>query len=162
MVRYLDKGRELALLSELFDLLYENMEHITPFTGSFSDEKIQWLSCIAEAIEKEPRKILLLYRKTELAGFCMYYINGGKLMVEEMQIRSSYQRTSIAAELFRFLRKILPPDTNKVESTTLTDRIRNLAVSSFSQGFFANLFSANNASARLMPPKKRIGYMGAK
>lgn len=116
MVRYLDKGRELALLSELFDLLYENMEHIAPFTGSFSDEKIQWLSCIAEAIEKEPRKILLLYRKTELAGFCMYYINGGKLMVEEMQIRSAYQRTSIAAELFRFLRKILPPDTEYVEA----------------------------------------------
>lgn len=116
MVRYLDKERELGLLPALFDLLYGNMKDIAPFSGSIDAEKSQWITCIAEAIQKEPRKILLLYRESELAGFCMYYINGGKLMVEEMQICSAYRRTSIGAELFRFLKKILPPDTGYVEA----------------------------------------------
>lgn len=116
MVRYLDKRRELELLPVLFDLLYENMKDIAPFSGSFTEERNQWVRCIAEAVQKEPRKLLLLYREKELVGFCMYYINGGKLMVEEMQIRNAYQRTSIAAELFRFLKRNLMPDTEFVEA----------------------------------------------
>lgn len=116
MVRYLDKERELTLLPALFDVMYENMKEIAPFAEGYEAEKLQWVSCITEAMQKEPRKILLLYRKTELVGFCMYYINGGKLMVEEMQIRNAYQRTSIAAELFRFLKRNLMPDTEFVEA----------------------------------------------
>lgn len=116
MVRYLDKDKEQGLLPELFDLLYENMTPIAPFSASFEAEKRQWLSCIGEALQKDPRQMLLLYRGSVLAGFCMYYINGGKLMVEEVQIREAYRRTTLAVELFRFLKGILPQDAVYIEA----------------------------------------------
>ena len=116
MVRYLDKEKELGLLPELFDLLFENMSDIAPFSGSREAEKTQWVDRIKDALKREPRRMLLLYGGNTLAGFCMYYINGGKLMVEEVQIRKDYQQTTAPAELFRFLKGILTPDTACIEA----------------------------------------------
>ena len=116
MVRYLDKERELPLMGMLFDLMHENMAEAVPSGLAREWEKAKWLAEVVPALKKEPRQIVLLYCKGMLAGFCMYYINGGKLMVEEVQIRRAYQRTSVAAELFRFLKGILPPDTACIEA----------------------------------------------
>lgn len=123
MVRYLDKEREQELLPELFDLMYDNMNSIAPFSGSFETERQQWIDCIKDALKKEPRKILLRYYGDALAGFCMYYINGGKLMMEEVQIREEYRQTTVSMELFLFLKRILTPDTVYIEA--FADR-RNL------------------------------------
>lgn len=116
MVRYLDKEKELELLPELFDLLYENMHSIAPFSESYEGEKGQWVHCIKDALKREPRRMLLLYAGNTLAGFCMYYINDGKLMVEEVQIRKEYRHTTVAAELFQFLKHILTPDVAYIEA----------------------------------------------
>ena len=116
MVRFLDKDKEMGLLSELFDIFYRNMESVATFQGGFQEEKAEWTACVGGALQKPPRQILLLYAGETLAGFCMYYIRGDVLMVEELQIKSAYQRTVLAAELFRFVRRNLLPKVEWIEA----------------------------------------------
>lgn len=116
MIRILDKENEMGLLGELFDILYRNMESVAPFQGSFQEEKAEWIACVGAALEKPPRQMLLLYAGETLAGFCMYYIRGDTLMIEEVQITGAYQRTMLAAELFRFIRRNLLPQVRWIEA----------------------------------------------
>lgn len=116
MVRFLDKEKEMDLLGELFDILYENMEPVVPFDGGYQEERAEWIACVGAALRKPPRQILLLCAGEQLAGFCMYYINGDTMMVEEVQIRGEYQKTVLSAELFRFIRQHLLPKTGCLEA----------------------------------------------
>ena len=106
MIRYLDKTKELGRLEELFDLLYGNMNAIAPAEESYEMQKRQWVACIGEALTKDPRQVLLIYAEGKLAGFCMYYINNGILMIEELQLRPEYQRTAALLSLYRHFRKL--------------------------------------------------------
>lgn len=116
MVRLLDKTSERHFLEQLFGLLHENMQHIAPSGQSYEEEKAQWIACVGEALEKPPRQMLLLYAGETLAGFCMYYIHGDILMVEEVQIKSAYRRSLLSVELFRFVQQHLLPQVRWIEA----------------------------------------------
>ena len=105
MVRYLDKGNELGLLEELFGLYFENMNAIAPEKAPYEVQKREWVACIGEALTKDPRQILLIYAEGEMAGFCMYYINKGILMIEELQLRRAYHRTAVLLPPYRHFKK---------------------------------------------------------
>ena len=105
MVRYLDKVNELGLLEELFDLFFDNMNAIAPEEEPYAMQKRQWVACITEALTKDPRQILLIYAEGQLTGFCMYYINKGILMIEELQLRPEFHRTAVLLPLYHFFRK---------------------------------------------------------
>lgn len=105
MIRYLDKVNELGMLEELFDLYFENMNAIAPEEAPYEAQKREWVACIGDALTKDPRQIMLIYAEGKLAGFCMYYINKGILMIEELQLRSEYQRTAALLPLCRHFRK---------------------------------------------------------
>ena len=105
MIRYLDKVNEQGVLEELFDLMFENMNAIAPEETPYEVQKQEWLDCIGDALTKDPRQILLIYGDGALAGFCMYYINKGILMIEELQLRPAYHRTAILLPLYRHFRK---------------------------------------------------------
>ena len=104
MIRYLDKVHEMGILEELFDLMFENMNVIAPEEAPYEVQKREWLDCIGEALMKDPRQILLIYLEGVLAGFCMYYINNGVLMIEELQLRPAYHRTAALLTLYRHFR----------------------------------------------------------
>ena len=105
MIRYLDKKSELPLLPELFDLMFENMNAIAPEETPYEVQKREWLKCIEDALTKDPRQIQLIYEDGALAGFCMYYINKGILMIEELQLCPAYHRTTILLPLYRHFRQ---------------------------------------------------------
>ena len=107
MIRWLEKEHELNRLSDLFEILYRNMESIAPMGEDYEAEKEAWVTCITRALSKAPRQILLIFVGDDLAGFCMYYIREDLLMVEELQLKPAYQKTVLAAEIFRFLRRNL-------------------------------------------------------
>jgi hypothetical protein len=116
MIRFLDKEREMALLPQLFDLLYENMKEIAPTELDYELEKAHWLSCVEPALAKDPRKIVLIFAGPELAGFMQYYVNAGIFMVEEVQIRRDYQASSMITALWKFMGQIIPADTECIEA----------------------------------------------
>ena len=116
MVRLLDKQREMALLEQAFDLLWENMGRITPWERSYPEEKAAWLSCVAPALEKAPRQMALYFDGENLRGFAQYYCNHGIFMIEELQISGGYRSGSAAVNLWKFLKYQLPEEIRYVEA----------------------------------------------
>ena len=116
MIRFLDKEKEMYLLEQLFDLLYENMQPIAPSGLPYAEEKRQWLSEVVPAMTKQPRQIVLLYDADELAGYLQYYINRGLFMVEEIQLRKDCRATSLFVSLWKFMSALLPEDTHTIEA----------------------------------------------
>ena len=116
MIRFLDKEKELHLLEQLFDLLYENMRPIAPSDLPYEEEKHQWLSQVGPAMAKAPRQIVLVYDGEELVGYLQYYINRGLFMVEEIQLRKDCRSTSHFASLWKFMARVIPEDTHTMEA----------------------------------------------
>lgn len=113
---YLNKADAAQMLPKLFDILYDNMRHIAPSGCSYGQEKQVWLQEVAPALQKEPRRIVLMYADEELAGFCQYYINQGIFMVEEVQIKKPFQKTCVFFSLYRFFQRTVPQDTVYIEA----------------------------------------------
>ena len=112
MVRLLDKQREMHLLGALFDLMQQNMSHIAPTAW----EKAKWLAEVGSALKKAPRQIALMYCGGEPVGFCMYYVNDGVFMVEELQILPEFRSSTLIAEVWKFFLRTVPEDTGFMEA----------------------------------------------
>lgn len=113
---YLNKADAIQMLPKLFDILYDNMCHIAPTGCSYEQEKQAWLQEVTPALQKEPRRIVLMYVDEELAGFCQYYINQGVFMVEEVQIKKPFRKTGLFFCLYRFFQRTVPQDTVYMEA----------------------------------------------
>ena len=117
-----------SVLPELFEILHSNMSRIAPTGNSYEEDFSMWISCIKPALEKEPRQILLLRDKEQLAGYFQYYVNNGIFMMEEIQFRDPYKGTGIFAELYRYLIKVIPEDTIFVEAYANKRNEKSIAV----------------------------------
>ncbi len=113
-IDYMDKTDADKLLPELFDILYENMKTIAPY--DYDADRSEFLREVGQALEKAPRKIILIYAGSCLAGYFQYYINNGVFMVEEVQLRPRYQRTGAFGKLLCFLKTVIPENTQWIEA----------------------------------------------
>ena len=111
---FMDKSRKEEWLPRLFEILHENMDPITPSGLGYDEDRTQWLSAVLPAVEKAPRQIVLMFAGNTLAGFFQYYVNGNFFMVEELQIDSQYQGTTLLYSLIRFLCPVLPGDAETI------------------------------------------------
>ena len=123
MVRLLDKQRELPLMGDLFDLMYENMASVATGGMACAWEKSKWLAEVIPAVKKQPRQIVLLYCQGTLVGFCMYYVNDGVFMVEELQIRRGFRSSGVIVELWKFFNRTIPEDTLYMEAYTDAENV---------------------------------------
>ncbi len=117
-----------SVLPKLFEILHSNMSRIAPTGNSYEEDFSMWISCIKPALEKEPRQILLLRDKEQLAGYFQYYVNNGIFMMEDIQFRDPYKGTGIFAELYRYLVKVIPEDTIFVEAYANKRNEKSIAV----------------------------------
>lgn len=106
------------MMGALFDLMYENMAEVAPGGMACAWEKSEWLAEVIPALKNTPRQIALLYCKGALAGFCMYYVNGGVFMIEELQVQKEYRSSGVIVELWQFFRCMIPEDTVYMEAYT--------------------------------------------
>ena len=113
---FLNKAKARDVLPLLFDILHENMDKIAPSGLTYEAEREEWLGAVAPALTKAPRQIVLMHDGEILAGFLQYYVNNGIFMVEEIQLKSVYQRTRLLYELCRFLTDVIPSDTQYIEA----------------------------------------------
>ena len=127
-IRELDKFQKDAVLPLLFDILHANMSKIAPTGNSYEVDFLFWLSCVSPELEKEPRKILLIYDGEILAGFFQYFVNNGLFMMEEIQFRDRYQGTGVFSELYAYLIRIIPRDTEFVEAYANKGNHKSIAV----------------------------------
>jgi len=124
----LSKADAESVLPELFEILHSNMSRIAPTGNSYEEDFSFWLSCIKLALNKEPRKILLLRDNDRLAGYFQYYVNDGIFMMEEIQFREPYKGAGLFAELYRYLVETLPADTLFVEAYANKRNEKSIAV----------------------------------
>ena len=115
-IAFLNKDSAGEVLPQLFSMLYENMQEIAPSGNPYEQEWRAWHQEVAPALMKEPRQILLLSVKDELAGFCQYYIHDGVLMIEELQIKPAHRSTGLVFCLYRFFQRIIPKETVWIEA----------------------------------------------
>lgn len=113
---YLNKAEKDFWLPRLFDLFYENMSVIAPSGMPYEAERDEWMSNVAPALEKAPRKVLLALDGEKLAGYLQFYTRNDLLMVEELQIRRRYQGGLLFLRLCRKLLADLPEQIRIVEA----------------------------------------------
>ena len=113
---YLDKAEKAIWLPELFELFYDNMHAIAPFSGTFQQEKAEWIAEVSAALERPPRQIILCMADGVLAGYIQYYIRDRMLMVEELQVRKEYHRTCLFYCFCKHLLSVLPRDLQIIEA----------------------------------------------
>ena len=114
--KFLEKSNVGEFLPVLFDILYENMEKITPFGKSYEDAKTEWLGQVAPAMKKDRRQIVLMYDGKILAGYAQYYTNDTLLMIEEIQLKPKYQRTMLLHQFCKFMKSIVPSEIAYIEA----------------------------------------------
>ena len=69
---YLNKAEKDFRLPQLFELFYENMSVIAPSGMPYEAERDEWMSNVAPALKKEPRKVLLALDGEKLAGYLQF------------------------------------------------------------------------------------------
>ena len=127
-IEFLDKAKADSVLPQLFAILHSNMSCIAPTGNTYEQDLDFWLSCVKPALEKAPRQILLVFSDEELAGYFQYYVNNGVFMMEEIQFSDPYKGSGIFSELYRYLVKTLPADTEFVEAYANKSNEKSIAV----------------------------------
>lgn len=127
MIRFdfLDKNEKESFLPRLFELLYSNMNEIEPSGLGFEEDYREWSCAISPALEKAPRKLILIYDGEELIGFFMYYVNETTFMMEEIQLKKEYHGTGIFKKLYAFLFNVIPQTPEFVEAYALKSNLKS-------------------------------------
>ncbi len=112
----IDRRNARNILPRLFEVLHSNMSVIAPTGNSYMEDEELWVSCIAEALEKSARQLLLVMDGEAVAGFFMYYVNGDLWMMEEIQFAPAYQGSGLFRALYAHLLEILPDSVKYVEA----------------------------------------------
>ena len=128
--KFLDKTKSEEYLPALFDILYRNMMKTMPVGGTYDENKQFWTSCIAPEIMAEDRQVILMYADDELAGYFKYSLSaeGDELAAEDLQIWERYQKTKLFGEFFRFMKTVIPPDTEYIKAYTGIQKSNSLSI----------------------------------
>lgn len=122
---YADKALLSALLPPLFDILYENSPALT---DTLPTAREKWIGEVLPALEKTPWQLILMLDGEKTVGFFQYYVAGGVLMMEEIQIRREYHGSGIFRGLYEWLVCRIPDDTEYVEAYAEPHNLRSQAI----------------------------------
>lgn len=124
----IDRRNARDILPRLFEILHGNMSVIAPTGNSYTEDEALWISCIAEALEKPARQLLLVMDGGAVAGFFMYYVNGNLWMMEEIQFAPAYQGSGLFRALYARLFEILPDSVEYVEAYANKQNQKSIAI----------------------------------
>lgn len=125
---FMDKTEADDLLPHLFCLLYENMNEIAPSGLSEAEELPGWLEAVGPAVQKEPRKIVLVKDGGELIGYFQYYINETTFMMEEIQFKRAYHGSGLFNALYSFLYQTIKAFPESVEAYSHKDNLKSQCI----------------------------------
>ncbi len=122
---FLDKSQKEQILPGLFQILAANMTRIAPTGNPLEEDFEVWKEAVYPALERKERQIVLIKKDKKIIGYCQYYINEGRFMVEEVQIERDYWGTGAFRELVRFFAGIIPENTEKIEAYANKNNFRS-------------------------------------
>ena len=113
---FLDAKQAEAVLPQMFDILFTNMNKIAPTGNSYDEDKATWLSFMYPSVNKGPQQIILMYADEALAGYFQYSIDGNTLFAEDIEISPDYHRTFLFTLFFRYLMSIMPKNIEYIKA----------------------------------------------
>ncbi len=117
-----------AVLPRLFQILYENMNPISPVEEPYDAAGLSWQSLIAGALE-DPRRTLLIVRDCdEIVGFFMYATNGVNFLMEEIQLIDRVQGKGIFQAIYAEVLPHLPDTVATVEAYAHKKNLRSQGI----------------------------------
>ena len=114
---FLDKSSFQDRHVQLFKILYDNMSRIVPTGNDYQTDFELWNDAVSAGLKSEKRQVILIHNDHDLIGYFQYYINEGLLMMEEVQILSSFHgKDQVFRKLFKFLLGQLSDSLETVEA----------------------------------------------
>ena len=125
---FLDKQHLDAFLPDLFAILHANMTLIAPTGNSYQADFAVWRSYIVPDLQNECRQIVLMYVGDTLAGLFRYCIHADSIMMEEIQIKKTFQGTGLFSAFYRWLIQKLPKNILYVEAYAHKQNYKSQAI----------------------------------
>ena len=112
----LDKNEVQRFLPLLFSILHDNMSVIAPTGNSYDEDYALWSGAVGPAMQKENRRIVLIFDGDSLIGYLQYYVNETTFMIEEAQIKQAYQGRGVLRNAFAYICDFIPPNVLYAEA----------------------------------------------
>ncbi len=103
-------------LSEMFDILADNMGKIAPTGNSYDEDYKIWSECVVPVFCEGKRNVILIFDENKLCGYFQYFVNDTTFRMDEIQFKQEYQGSGLFAELYHYLTTIIPSRTKYVEA----------------------------------------------
>ena len=113
---FLKKNEVQHWLPQLFSILHENMSVIAPTGNNYDEDYALWSDAVGPAMEKENRKIILIFSGAHLIGYLQYYTNETTFMIEEAQIKPAFQGRGVLRSAFACICDHIPPNVLYAEA----------------------------------------------
>ena len=128
--KYMEMHEVEHFLTEMFEVLYSNMNLIAPTNNSYESDYQIWVSHIVPALKVEYRKTILLYTDDHFAGYLRYYLNNSEqsFLIEDIQIKSEFQGIGLFSSCLRWLVKQLPKNVLYVQAYVDKRNVKSHAI----------------------------------
>ena len=116
---YLSKDEFNKYASKLFSVLYDNMTKIASTGNSREEDYESWYKAVCGEMQSDKRNIILISNENmdEIIGFFKYSINECAFVMEDIQIKDSYQgKYNIFRTLYGFVLEHITEEIRVVEA----------------------------------------------
>lgn len=130
-IRYLIEKEFEKYAGALFAILYDNMSLIVPTGNSREDDFTYWSKAVREGLKSDTRHIIIILIEDtkEVAGYFQYSVHNGILMMEEIEIKKSYQgKSGIFRKLYGFVLGHIGEDICFVEAYANKNNKKSLGI----------------------------------
>ena len=103
----------------LFSILYENMSQIAPTGNSREEDFLFWYDANKDGLKNENRHIIIGIQKekNEIVSYFQYSVQNSVFLMEEIQIKKSYQgKYNIFERIFELVFDNMKEDVDVVEA----------------------------------------------
>ena len=128
---YLSKNEFNKYASKLFSVLHDNMTGIAPTGNSREEDYQSWYKAMCGEMQSDKRHIIVITNGNikEIIGFFKYSINECVFVMEEIQIKSSYQgKSNIFRSLYGFVLEHINEKICFVEAYADKKNIKSLGI----------------------------------
>ena len=105
-----------VFLTEMFDILADNMSKIAPTGNSYDEDYKIWSECVVPVFNEGKRSVILIFDGEKLCGYFQYCVKDMTFRMDEIQFRQEYQGSGLFSELYHYLTTVIPSQTKYVEA----------------------------------------------
>ena len=113
-----------VFISEMYDILYKNMNSIAPTGSTYEEDYALWSSCVEPVWREGKRSVILILSDNKLCGFFQYFVNDDTFRMDEIQFKKEYQKSGLFEALYRYLVTVVPLQTKYVDAFTRKENIK--------------------------------------